>query len=133
MFYEKKITLYLYVNCDIVFIQNDRNLTKHYNVKTFYIDNLDFDFSKYIMESITPLVFIGIFNLLKNKMDLFRIVCKIMRKEFFFHSIELIQETYTCITNSKQNDEYLHDYRTTLIFKLKSNRLILNQFRITEI
>lgn len=133
MFYEKKITLYLYVNCDIVFIQNDWNLTKHYNVKTFYIDNLDFAFFKYIMESITRLVFIGIFNLLKNKMDLFRIVCKIMRKEIFFHSIELIQETYTCITNSKQNDEYLHDYRTTLIFKLKSNLLILNQFRITEI
>lgn len=133
MFYEKKITLYLYVNCDIVFIQNDWNLTKHYNVKTFYIDNLDFSFFKYIMESITRLVFIGIFNLLKNKMDLFRIVCKIMRKEIFFHSIELIQETYTCITNSKQNDEYLHDYRTTLIFKLKSNLLILNQFRITEI
>lgn len=85
------------------------------------------------MESITPLVFIGIFNLLKNKMDLFRIVCKIMRKEIFFHSIESIQETYTCITNSKQNDEYLHDYRTTLIFKLKSNLLILNQLRITEI
>lgn len=41
---KKKITLYLYVNCDIVFIQNDRNLTKHYNVKTFYIDNLDFAF-----------------------------------------------------------------------------------------
>lgn len=85
------------------------------------------------MESITPLVFIGIFNLLKNKMDLFRIVCKIMRKENFFHSIELIQETYTCITNSKQNNECLHDYRTTLIFKLKSNLLILNQLRFTEI
>lgn len=90
-------------------------------------------FSKYIAEGITPSFFIGIFNLLTNKMDLFRIFCKFTRKENIFNSIELIQETYTFITNSKQNDEYLHDYRTTIILKLKSNLLILNQFRIIEI
>lgn len=66
-------------------------------------------------------------------MDLLRIVCKIMRKENIFNNIEFIQETYTFIANSKQNDKYFHDYRTTLIFKLKSNILILNQFRIIKI